>query len=98
MQPIKSISFSALFATRKYYEYCSSYGHMKFRRPTEKENWLKFHDSQCQFNIPFMLYVDFENILEPLDDQCREKLNRLNAEQKCETPYTEKFNTDIPFG
>ena len=45
-----------------------------------------------------MLYIDFENILEPLDDQCREELNRLNAERKCETPYTEKFNTDIPVG
>ena len=30
--------------------------------PTKKERWLKFHDGQYQFKVPFMLYADFEKV------------------------------------
>ena len=46
-------------------QYCSSNGHVKVNMPTEKEKWLKFHDGQYQFKVPFMLYADFESILKP---------------------------------
>ena len=98
MQPITSVSFFAWLARHKYYEYCSSYAHMKVRMPSEKEKWLKFHDGQYQFNVLFMLYADFESILKPLDDQCRWNMNQLNTERKCKTPYREKFSTHIPSG
>ena len=39
-----------------------------------------------------------KSILKPLDGQCREKINLLNTERKCKTPYTEKFNTHMPSG
>ena len=28
--------------------------------PTEKEKWLKLHDGQYQFKVPFMLYADLK--------------------------------------
>ena len=56
-------------ARDKHYEYCSSNGHVKVNMPTEKEKWLKFHDGQYQFKVPFMLYADFESILKPVDER-----------------------------
>ena len=65
---------------------------------TEKEKWLKFHDEQYQFKVPFMLYADFESILKPFDERYKDKLNTMKAERKDKAPYTEKINTHIPLG
>ena len=56
-------------ARDKHYEYCSSHGHVKVNMSAEKEKWLKFHDGQYQFKVPFMLYADFEGILKPVDER-----------------------------
>ena len=45
-------------ARGKHYEYCSSNGHIKVKMPYKKGKWLKFHDRQYQFKIPFMLHSD----------------------------------------
>ena len=42
-------------ARDKPYEYCSSNGHVKVNMPTGREKWLKCHDGQYQFKVPFML-------------------------------------------
>ena len=42
-------------ARGKHYGYCSSNGHVKVNMSTEKEKWLKFHDGQYHFKVPFML-------------------------------------------
>ena len=39
----------------KHYEYYSSNGHIKVTMSSEKEKWLKFHDGQYQFKVPFIL-------------------------------------------
>ena len=83
-------------ARDKHYEYCSSNGHVKVKMPTGKKKWLKFHDGQYQFKVPFMLYADFESILKPVDERYREKMNTMRAEIKGKAPYTEKLNTHIP--
>ena len=49
-------------ARDKHYEYFSSNDHVKVNMPTEEEKWLKFHDGQYQFKVPFMLCADFESI------------------------------------
>ena len=85
-------------ARDKHYEYCSSNGHVKVKMPTEKEKWLKFHDGQYQFMLPFMLYADFECILKPVDERNRDKMNRMNTKRKGKAPYTEKINTHVPSG
>ena len=56
-------------ARDKRYEYCSSNGHVKVNMLTEKEKWLKLHDGQYQFKVPFMIFADFESILKPVDEQ-----------------------------
>ena len=88
--------FGTETARDKHYEYCSSNGHGKVKVPTEKEKWLKFHDGQYQFKVPFMLYVDFESTLKLVDEQYRDRMNTMKTERKGKTPYTEKINTHVP--
>ena len=82
----------------KHYEYCSSNGHIKVKMSTEKEKWLKFHDGQYQFKVPFMLYADFESILKPVDERYRDRMNTMKTERKGKASYTEKINTHVPSG
>ena len=81
--------FSYRVRRDKHYGYCSSNGHVKINMPNEKEKWLKFHDRQYQFKVPFMLYADFESILKPVDERYRDKMNTMKAERKTKVPYTE---------
>ena len=60
--------------------------------PTEKEKWLKFHDGQYQFKVPFMLYADFESILKPVDEQYRG-----GADNNCNLKYKIPDNIPIVF-
>ena len=66
-------------ARDKHYEHCSSNGHVKVKMPTEKEKWLKFHDGQYQFKVPFMLYADFESILKPVDERYMDRMNTMKT-------------------
>ena len=66
--------------------------------PSGKEKWLKFRNGNHQFKVPFMLYADFESILKPVDERYREKINKMKAERKGKTPYTENINTHVPSG
>ena len=65
----------------KHYGYCSSNGHIKVNMPTEKK-WLKCHDGQHQFMLPFMLYAEFESVLKPVDEQYRDQINRMKLREK----------------
>ena len=85
-------------ARDKHYECYSSKGHVKVKMPTEKEKWLKFHDGQYQFKVPFMLYADFESILKSVDERYRDRMNTMKTEKKGKAPYTEKINTHEPSG
>ena len=60
--------------------------------PTEKEKWLKFHDGQYQFKVPFMLYADFESILKPVDERYRG-----GADNNCNLKYKIPDNIPIVF-
>ena len=85
-------------ARDKHYEYCSSNGHVMVKMSTEKEKWLKFHDGQYQFMLPFILYADFEGIFKPVDEPYRDKMNTMKTERKVKASYTEKTNTHVPSG
>ena len=41
---------------------------------------------------------NLESILKPVDEQYREKMNKMKTERKAKTPYTEKINTHVPSG
>ena len=66
--------------------------------PTEEKKLLKFHDGKYQFKVSFILYADFENILKPVDERYRDKMNTMKAERKGKALYTEKINTHVPSG
>ena len=74
--------FRTASARDKRYEYCSSNGYVKVNMPTEEKKWLKFHDGQYQFKVPFMLYADFESILKPVDERSMDRMNTMKAEKK----------------
>ena len=90
--------FRAEAARDKHYKYCSNNGHVKVKMPTEKEEWLKFHDGQYQFKVPFVLYADFDSILKPVNERYRDKMNTMKTERKGKAPYTEKINIHVPSG
>lgn len=46
-----------------------------------------------QYKVPFMLYVDFENILKLVDKRYKEKMNQWKLNSRGKTAYTEKNNT-----
>ena len=85
-------------ARDKHYEYCNSNGHVKVKMPIEKEKWLKFHNGQYQFKVPFMLYADFESISKPVDERYRVRMNTMKTERKGKVPYPKKINTHVPSG
>ena len=66
--------------------------------PSEKEKWLKYHDGQYQFKVPFIMYADFESILKPVDERYKDKMNQLKTDRKGKESYTEKINKHIPSG
>ena len=85
-------------ARDKHDEYCSNNVHFKVKMPNEKEKWLRFHDGQYQFKVPFMLYADIECILKPVDQRYRDRMNTMKTEIKGKASYTEKKNTHVPSG
>ena len=92
-----SNGFRTESARDKHYDYCSSNGHVKVTIPTEEKEWLKFHDGQYQFKVPFMnFHSDFESILKPVDERYKDKINTMKAERKGRESYTKKINTHVP--
>ena len=72
-------SFYTESARDKHYGNCSNNGHVKINMPTEKEKWLKFHDGQYHSKVPFMLHAEFESILKPVDERCKDKMNTMKT-------------------
>ena len=54
----------------------------------EEGSLVKFHDSQYQFKVPYIMYADFEAILEPVE----------GSTPNPESSYTKVINQHIPFG
>ena len=45
-----------------------------------------------------MMYANFESILKPFDERCRDRMNTMNTERKGKVSYTEKINTHVLSG
>ena len=80
-------------ARDRHYKYCSSHGEVNVKMPKQSQKWLKFYDGQYTFKVPFMLYADFESILNSADERYKEKMNQLKTEREGKASYTEKLNT-----
>lgn len=48
----------------KHLPYCQVHGAQRTEMPSEEEKWLKFSDVSKQLRVPFVVYADFECILE----------------------------------
>ena len=55
---------------------------------TKEGSLVKFHDGQHQFNVPFVMYEDFEAILQPI------QATNPNPEES----FTKEINKHIPSG
>ena len=49
----------------KHFEFCIDNDAVKIEMP-ESGSVVKFHDGQNQFKVPFIMYADFESILQPI--------------------------------
>ena len=49
----------------EHYEYCSSNESVKIEMP-DKDPIVRYSNGQHQFKVPFIMYADFESILEPI--------------------------------
>ena len=67
--------------------YCIDNETIRVEMP-RKGSTVKFCDGQNQFKVPFIMYVDFESILEPIQDPNPEPMG----------PYTSKVSTHSPSG
>ena len=63
-------------------------------RIPKKGSLVKFHNSQYQFRVPFVMYTDFEAILEPIHATSA----GVNRNPNLEMPYTKEINKHTPSG
>ena len=66
--PINCLQGFTLESSRdKHQVYCIDNESVKVEMPTKSKSILKFTDGQGQLKAPFIIYADFESILEPFD-------------------------------
>ncbi|KAK3103044.1 hypothetical protein FSP39_016008 [Pinctada imbricata] len=51
---------------KKHIPYCKVHGAQRTEMPSEDDRWLKFNDVSKQLKVPFVVYADFECILEKI--------------------------------
>ena len=52
----------------KHYGNCIDHEAVKTEMPQrEEDKYVQYHDGQKQFKVPFIMYADFESILEPME-------------------------------
>ena len=69
--------------------YCEDKESVRVEMP-KQGSVVEFKDGQNQFKVPFIMYADFESILEPMDQGSP----RPNSDQ----PYTNEVNRHTPSG
>ena len=80
--------FSLEESRDKHSEYCKNNEVVRIEMPTGKDSFVKFHDGQNHFKVPFAMYANFEAILKPIE----------GPSPNPDAPYTEEINQHIPSG
>ena len=75
-------------AKNKHLNYCLDNEAVRIEMPTENPI-VKFHSGQYQFEVPFVMYADFEAILQNVEEE-------PNSDPQ--NPYTRKINHHVPSG
>ena len=52
----------------KHFEYCIDHEAVRIDIPPEN-SFIRFHSGQYQFKVPFIIYTDFEAILQSLEEE-----------------------------
>ena len=82
----------------KHYANCVDHDAVKIEMPwKEEDKWVQYHDGQNQFKVPFAMYANFENILKPMDERYKDRMNQLKA-KRTGGSYTECINGHTPSG
>ena len=80
-------SFTLESSRDEHQVYCEDNETVRVEMPS-KGSTMEFYDGQNQFKVPFIMYADFEAILDPIQ----------GPSQDPEESYTEKVNQHIPSG
>ena len=60
----------------------------------EEDKYVQYHDGQKQFKVPFIMYADFESILEPMEKNSKGQVNKHVPSGFC--VYSKFAYGDIP--
>ena len=71
-------------------ELCSEHAPQRVELPSEGNNSLKFENFSKQLKVPFVIYADFECLLQPIEDSQSPKSEN--------TSYTTAYQEHIPTG
>ena len=74
----------------QHHVYCKDNESVRVEMP-KRGTTVEFKDEQNQFKVPFIMYADFESILEPMDPQGSGSPNPSQ-------PYTNEVNQHMPSG
>ena len=85
MNCLQSFTFES--SRDKHYEYCKNNEALRVEMP-KSGSLIEFYDGQNQFKVPFMMCVDFEAILKPIQGSSPDPSE----------PYTKKVSQHIPSG
>ena len=80
--------FTQELSRDKHQVYCEDNETVRVEMP-QKGLTIEFYDGQNQFKVPFIMYMDFEAILEPIQEQVPGDPN---------DPYTSEVSRHIPSG
>ena len=84
--------FSSTEVRDKHFEYCIDNEAVKVEMPRQGSK-IRFKDGSKQMKVPFIMYADFESILQKVDSDLEE-----TKDENGEKSYTQKVNQHIPSG
>ena len=76
----------------KHFKYCKDHKAIRIDM-LEANSFMRFHSGQYQFKVPFVIYANFEAILQSLEDETKRTM-ALDPE----APYTKEINHHNPSG
>ena len=60
----------------------------------EEDKWVQYHDGRNSLKVPFVMYADFESILEPMEKNSKGRVNKHVPSGWC--VYSKFAYGDVP--
>ena len=72
-------AFNSRSSRDEHYGNCIDHKAVQIEMPQrEEDKWVQYHDGQKQFKVPFIMYADFESILEPMKKEKKTQFESTN--------------------